>query len=432
MQIDSPRADEQIVETTVFEELESNVRTYCRRFPAIFTRARGDRMWDQHGREYLDFMAGAGALNYGHNHPTMKRALLGYLAEDRPVHTLDLHTPAKAAFLSAFRNVILAPRHLDYRVQFTGPTGANSVEAAFKVARRATGRSNIVAFTNGFHGGSLGALAASGNLSKRSAGGVSLGDVVHLPYEGYLAGSMDTIAYLEAVLDDPAGGVETPAAVVVETVQGEGGLAAAGGEWLRRLEQVVRDRGILLIVDDIQAGCGRTGRFFSFEEAGIRPDLVCLAKSISGFGLPMALTLIRPELDVLEPGAHAGTFRGNNLAFVTATAALSLWADPAFEKEIQSLCAEFDTRLTELAGRHPALGAEVRGRGLMRGLFFARPGVAAEVSRRAFERGVLTETSGARGQVLKLMPPVTTEPTTLHTGLDRIADSVRECAADQS
>jgi diaminobutyrate-2-oxoglutarate transaminase len=415
----------------VFDELESAVRTYCRRFPAVFTRAKGHRMWDEDGREYLDFLSGAGALNYGHNPEGPRRSLVDYLLADGPVHGLDLHTSAKAGFLRRFRDVVLAPRGLDYRVQFTGPTGTNAIEAAFKTARRATGRTDIAAFTGGFHGLSLGALAASATAFKRGAAGVALNHVTRMPYEGYAGDGVDTIDYLTRLLDDPGSGVGLPAAFVVESVQGEGGLACASPEWLRRLADVAKQRGILLILDDIQAGCGRTGDFFSFEAAAIVPDLVCLSKSISGYGLPMALVLVRPEHDLLGPGEHSGTFRGNNLAFVAASACLDLWADPEFAERIRRNAREFGIRLAELAGRFSGLGCVPRGRGLIRGLAFADPGLADRVSRAAFALGLLVETSGARGEVLKIMPPIVTGPEDLGHGLDVLADAIESAASQE-
>ncbi|WP_129306972.1 diaminobutyrate--2-oxoglutarate transaminase [Streptomyces sp. L2] len=413
----------------VFDELESAVRTYCRRFPAVFTRASGHLMWDEQGREYVDFLSGAGALNYGHNPAGAKAALVEYLLADGPAHGLDLHTSAKARFLERFREVVLAPRGLDYRVQFTGPTGTNAVEAAFKTARRVTGRTDIVAFTGGFHGLSLGALAASATAFKRGAAGVPLGHVTRMPYEGYFGPDTDTVDHLTRLLDDPGSGVDKPAAVIVETVQGEGGLAVASPGWLRRLAEAVRARDILLIVDDIQAGCGRTGTFFSFEDAGIVPDLVCLSKSVSGYGMPMALTLIRPDLDRLGPGEHSGTFRGNNLAFVTAAACLEHWADPEFTARLRAHATVLDGLLTELAARHPELGCAPRGRGLIRGLAFTDDTTADRVSRAAFERGLLVETSGARGQVLKLMPPLVTGEEDLRHGVRILAGALESVSA---
>jgi diaminobutyrate-2-oxoglutarate transaminase len=417
--------------TAVFEELESAVRTYCRRFPAVFTRAKGHCMWDDGGKEYIDFLSGAGALNYGHNPDGPRQSIVDYLLADGPVHGLDLHTAAKAEFLRRFRAVVLAPRGLDYRVQFTGPTGTNAVEAAFKTARRVTGRTDIVAFTGGFHGLSLGALAASATAFKRGASGVPLPHVTRMPYEGYAGEGVDTIDYLTRLLDDPGSGVDLPAAFVVESVQGEGGLACASPEWLRRLAEVAGQRGILLILDDIQAGCGRTGDFFSFEEAGIVPDLVCLSKSISGYGLPMALVLVRPEHDQLGPGEHSGTFRGNNLAFVAASSCLDFWADPEFATRIRRNATGFGTQLTELAARFAPLGCSSRGRGLIRGLAFDDDGVADRVSRAAFSLGLLVETSGARGQVLKIMPPIVTGAEDLARGLAVLADAIESSTREE-
>lgn len=412
--------------TSVFDELESQVRTYCRRFPVVFDRASGARMWDEEGNEYLDFLSGAGALNYGHNHPVLKQALIDFLASDRVVHSLDLHTRAKRDLLETFRRVILDPRGMRYRVQFTGPTGTNAVEAALKIARRVTGRTSIAAFTHGFHGLSLGALAASATGFKRAAAGVPLAHVTRLPYEGFAGGSVDSIRYVEALLEDPGSGVDLPAAFVVETVQGEGGLGAASPEWLRRLEEVARRHDVLLIVDDIQAGCGRTGPFFSFEEAGIEPDVVCLSKSVSGYGLPLALVLVKPELDQLGPGEHSGTFRGNNLAFVGATAAAELWDDPAFEARVLRGAELFGELLEGIARRFAPAGCTVHGRGFLRGLSFHDDGAAERVSRAAFERRLLCETSGARGEVLKLMPPIVVEEAPLVEGLALLAAAIEK------
>ncbi|HEX5568468.1 MAG TPA: diaminobutyrate--2-oxoglutarate transaminase, partial [Streptomyces sp.] len=288
--------------------IESEVRSSCRNWPVVFERGRGSRMFDRDGRAYLDFFAGAGALNYGHNHPALKRALLDYLEQDGVTHSLDMFTAAKEDFLTQFAARVLDPRRLDYRVQFPGPTGANSVEAALKLARKVTGRHSIVAFTGAFHGMSLGSLAVTGNAAKRAGAGVPLGHTWRVPYDGFAGGQVSGLKLLDSMLADSGSGLDLPAAVIVETVQGEGGVNPAGLTWLADLAELCGRRGILLITDDIQMGCGRTGPFFSFEAAGITPDIVCLSKSISGYGLPMSLTLFRTELDVWQPGEHNGTF----------------------------------------------------------------------------------------------------------------------------
>lgn len=409
----------------IFNELESEVRSYCRSWPAVFDRAAGSWLSDIDGRPYLDFFSGAGTLNYGHNHPDIKAALLDYLSEDRVVHSLDMFTRAKAEFLGRFRDVILAPRGLDYKVQFPGPTGTNAVEAALKLARKVTGRDRIVSFTNAFHGMTLGSLSVTGNSMKRNGAGVPLNNTMALPYCGFLEDGVDSIDILEAMLDDRGSGLDLPAAVIVETLQGEGGINLASPLWLRRLADLCTRREILLIVDDIQMGCGRTGPFFSFETAGITPDIVTLSKSLSGIGLPLAVTLFKRDLDVWNPGEHNGTFRGNNPAFVTATAALRFWTDDRLETETFAKAEVVHSSLTKIAEQYVDRGAQVRGRGLVWGLAFDDPAITAKVCRRAFDNGLLVETSGPDDSVVKVMPPLTVAVADeLEPGLQILADAV--------
>ncbi|WP_315833797.1 diaminobutyrate--2-oxoglutarate transaminase [Bradyrhizobium prioriisuperbiae] len=405
----------------IFEQYESKVRSYCRDVPVVFRKASGHVLTDESGVSYIDFLSGAGALNYGHNHPELKRAIIDYMVSDGVTHSLDFYTEAKRGFIREFQDTILAPRKLEYRIQFTGPTGANAVEAALKLARRATSRQTVIAFTNSFHGMSLGALSVSGARRKRSGAGMPFTAVDRVPFDGYLGAGVDTLDYLEDVLGDPGSGIDLPAAFIVETLQAEGGLNEASVTWLRRLQDIAHRHGALLIVDEIQAGCGRTGPFFSFERAGLKPDIVCLAKSIGGFGLPMALVLMRPDIDVWEPGQHNGTFRGNNLAFVAGAAALRLWRDPAFEAATLRKARLLRTRLSEIA---QTSGAQVRGLGLLQGLAWPDRGMARRIAQRAFPVGVIVETCGAWDQVLKVMPPLTIPDKALAQGLDRIADAV--------
>jgi len=290
------------VETTVFDDLESEVRSYCRNWPVIFDTAKGSHITDTDGKKYLDFFAGAGALNYGHNPDVLKRPLLEYLSRDGITHGLDMYTSAKGEFLHTFENLVLKPRGLDYKVQFPGPTGANTVESALKLARKITGRESMINFTNGFHGMTLGALSVTGNSMKRGGAGIPLVHATPMPFDNYFDGTVPDFLMFERLLEDAGSGLNEPAGVIVETVQGEGGINPARIEWLQGLEDLCRRHGMILIVDDVQMGVGRTGPFFSFEAAGIKPDIVCLSKSISGYGLPMALTLIKPELDQWGPG----------------------------------------------------------------------------------------------------------------------------------
>lgn len=416
------------IDDSTFTDNESEVRSYCRNWPTVFGRARGSWITDIEGREYLDFFAGAGALNYGHNNPILKEALLEYISGDGITHGLDMATVAKGQFLETFRDKILAPRNLDYKVQFPGPTGTNAVESALKLARKVTGRESIVSFTNAFHGMTLGSLSVTGNSMKRAGAGVPLVHSTPMPFDHYLDGTVEDFSWFERVLDDSGSGLNTPAAVIVETVQGEGGVNVARAQWLRGLADLCRRRDILLIVDDVQMGCGRTGEFFSFEEAGITPDIVTLSKSISGYGLPMALVLIRRDLDVWAPGEHNGTFRGNNPAFVTATAAIDqFWSDDALTRDVHRKGRQIDEVFSTLAARHQ--GLSTRGRGMVRGLVFDEATSAAKVCAHAFGSGLLAETSGPSDEVVKLLPPLTISTEELDRGLGILVDSVEAVIA---
>ncbi|HEY4007362.1 MAG TPA: diaminobutyrate--2-oxoglutarate transaminase [Pseudonocardia sp.] len=409
----------------IFEALESQVRSYGRNWPVVFDTAVGSRMNDVNGRSYLDFFAGAGALNYGHNNPALKGALIDYLQRDGVVHALDMYTSVKARFLEAFDEIILKPRNLDYKVQFPGPTGTNSVESALKLARKVTGKEAMINFTNGFHGMTLGSLSVTGNSMKRGGAGIPLVHATPMPYDNYFDGKFPDFLWFERVLKDSGSSLNEPAAVIVETVQGEGGLNQARAEWLRGLSDLCQRHGILLIVDDVQMGCGRTGPFFSFEIAGIQPDIVCISKSISGYGLPMALTLIKPEHDQWGPGEHNGTFRGLSPAFVTATETLRhYWRDDTLQRSTLAKGERVEEALTQLAGESSG-GLEVKGRGLARGLGFAQAELADKVQAAAFERGMLMETAGPSSEVAKLMPALTISDDELEEGLEIFADAVR-------
>lgn len=415
---------------SVFETLESEVRSYCRGWPAVFDRAQGSRLTDEDGHSYLDFFAGAGSLNYGHNNPVLKRALLDYLERDGITHGLDMATTAKRTFLETFENLVLRPRDMPHKVMFPGPTGTNAVEAALKLARKVKGRESVVSFTNAFHGMSLGSLAVTGNAFKRAGAGIPLVHGTPMPFDNYFDGTVPDFLWFERLLEDQGSGLNKPAAVIVETVQGEGGINVARPEWLRALKELCERRDMLLIVDDIQMGCGRTGGFFSFEEAGIVPDIITLSKSISGYGLPMSLCLFLPELDIWEPGEHNGTFRGNNPAFVTAAAALqTYWADGELEKQTARRGEQIEQSLLALAGESDDPGFSFRGRGLVWGLEFADKERASAICARAFELGLLLETSGPEGEVVKLLPPLTVSPEELDEGLRVVARAVRETAA---
>jgi diaminobutyrate-2-oxoglutarate transaminase len=408
------------------DDRESAVRSYCRTWPTVFDRASGSWLYDEDGRPYLDFFTGASALNYGHNNPALKRALLDYLESDRVVHSLDMYTVAKSEFLAAFGELILGPRELDYRVQFPGPGGTNAVEAALKLARKVTGRTEVITFTGGFHGMTLGALAVTSNRLHRAGAGVDLPHAVAVPYGCRLDGAEPGAPGIESLLRESGVALNQIAAAIVETVQGEGGINVAPLDWLAELAELCQRHGIALIVDDVQMGCGRTGPFFSFEAAGIKPDIVCLSKSIGGYGLPMALTLIRPDFDIWKPGEHNGTFRGVNPAFITGTAALQVyWRDKDLENATLAQGERVRAALAEIARSVPGTPMQPRGRGLANGLAFTDSELASKVSSGAFQRGLLVETAGPNDEVIKLLPPLTATDAEIDQGLALLADAVQ-------
>ncbi|MGK0405518.1 MAG: diaminobutyrate-2-oxoglutarate transaminase [Oleispira sp.] len=416
----------------IFKEIESEVQSYARSFPCIFTRAKDEFMWDSEGNRYLDFLAGAGTLNYGHNNDHFKDHLVKYIMDDGITHGLDMHTKAKGDFLNTLNEKILKPRDMEYMVQFTGPTGTNAVEAAMKLARNVTGQQNIVTFTNGFHGVSLGALSATGNSHHRNAAGVSLTGIHRMPFDGYLGDGIDTTEYLDKVLSDSSSGINSPAAVLVEPVQGEGGVNVASIEWLQNLEKVCKKHGILLIVDDIQSGCGRTGTFFSFEESGIKPDIITMSKSLSGYGLPFAVVMMKPELDQWKPGEHNGTFRGNNLAFVTAKHAIDhYWSDDKFSNEVKAKGEYVKKQLADIVGQYGEGNFSMKGRGMFQGINCVSGEIASKITKKAFEKGMIIETSGADDQIVKLFCPLTITQENLEKGISILRESIKEVCSKE-
>jgi len=417
-------------EVSIFNRRESEARSYCRSFEAVFTKAKGAEMTDAEGRTYIDFLAGCSSLNYGHNDVDMKQALTEHIAGDGIAHGLDMYTAEKAKFLEAYEENILKPRGMDYKVMMTGPTGTNAVEAAMKLARKVTGRRNVVSFTNGFHGMTMGALSLTGNAGKRAGAGCgSLCGATHMPFDGAFGDDVDTLSQMEMMFDNPSSGVDAPAAFIFEPVQGEGGLNAASNEWMQGVARLAKKLGALLIVDDIQSGCGRTGTYFAFEEAGIEPDMITQAKSLSGFGLPFAALLIKPEHDIWKPAEHNGTFRGNTHAFVTGRVAIEkFWKDDAFQNEVQKKSAILAEGLQAVAD--VVSGARLKGRGMMQGVDVDSGELAGDICARAFEKGLIIETSGAHDEVVKVLAPLTIPEETLRKGLNILLDAARDATVN--
>lgn len=413
------------MEISIFESNESEVRSYCRKFPVVFEKAKGDKMYDQDGNEYIDFFCGAGALNYGHNNDFIKNRVIDYLMNDNIVHSMDMYTVSKGNFIEYFENSVLNPRGLDYKIMFTGPTGTNANEAALKLARKVTGRTNVFALMGCFHGMTLGTLALTTEEAARKGAGVPLHDVTHIPAP-YMFPQLDTIEYMERLINDDHSGVDMPAALVIEAVQAEGGIYLLPLEWMKRAREFCDKHGILMICDEVQIGNCRTGKFFAFEWSEIKPDIVTMAKSIGGMGMPFALTLIRPDLDIWAPGEHNGTFRGFQLATVAGRAGLEYMNDHHVEGEVVRKSKIVDEILkVEL----PKISKKLsyRGIGLIWGIDFSAfpEGTAKKAGAECFRRRLVIELAGRNDCVLKLMPPLVISDEDLMKGLSIIVDSVK-------
>lgn len=420
------------MDTQVFEQYESQVRSYCRSFPTVFTTSKGSVLTDENGKTYIDFFCGAGALNYGHNNEYIKEKIIAYLENDGIAHALDMYTVAKREFMEFFEKKVLIPRGFDYKIMFPGPTGTNGVEAALKLARKVKKRTNVFALMGAFHGMTLGALSLTTDTASRGGAGVPLEHVTHIPAP-YMFPELDTVRYMETLLGDDHSGVDKPAALVIETIQAEGGIFVFEKEWLQRVETFCKTHDILLIVDDVQVGCGRAGSFFSFEEAGIHPDMVVLSKSIGGFGMPFALTLFRPELDLWSPAEHNGTFRGNQLSIVAAKAGLEVMLEEKVEAQVRQKAEIIEKFFAEeVASISNAI--EIRGKGFIWGLDFKKLG-GGEFARRimttAFENGLIVERVGRDNAVIKVMPELLIPEETLYRGLEILRDAVKACVGEK-
>ena len=412
---------------TIIEENESQVRSYCRKYPVVFTSAKNSMIYDEEGNAYVDFLAGCGALNYGHNNGEIKSEVIDYILKDNITHAMDMYTTAKGEFIKTFKEKILDPKDLNYKIMFCGSTGTNAVEAALKLCRKNKKRSNVIAFMGAFHGMTLGSLALTTDRTSRDGAGVSLDNVTFVPYETTMEG-FDSLRYLETVIKDDHSGIEKPAAIFLETVQAEGGINVASVEWLKGVEKLCRENDILLVADEIQVGCSRTGTFFSFERAGIKPDMVTLSKSIGGYGFPMSLLLIRDDLDIWKPAEHNGTFRGNQIAFVAARKAIEYNIEHEVDKQViekGALVKEYiEKEILPLSDK-----IFFRGIGLIWGIDFSKfddPELSHRIADKCFEKGLIIERAGRGDTVLKIVPPLTIFDYELFKGLDIIRESIEE------
>lgn len=418
---------------------ESNARSYPRRIPIVLARAHGVYVQDTRGQIYIDCLAGAGTLALGHNHPVVVEAMQSAMADGLPLHTLDLTTPVKDAFVQEIFDSLPLEFARKARIQFCGPTGADAVEAALKLTRTATARHTVLAFQGAYHGMTMGTLSLSGNLGPKQALGGLLAGVQFLPfphqYRCPFGGTGETLLethlqYLKHLLEDPESGVTRPAAMILETVQGEGGVIPAPARWLKGVREITRAYRIPLILDEIQCGIGRTGDMFAFEHSGILPDVITLSKAIGG-GLPLSVVLYHEELDQWQPGAHAGTFRGNQLAMAAGTATLRFIKKEQLMVHVRRAGARLLEHLMALKAEFPWIG-DARGRGLMLGMEIIDPAQtnvaesapviesvpvterappadgnrARRFQRACLERGLIVELGGRHGAVVRFLPPL--------------------------
>jgi diaminobutyrate-2-oxoglutarate transaminase len=408
---------------SIFSERESEVRGYCRIYPVVFDTAQNARQTDTEGNEYIDFFAGAGVLNFGHNNEYMKNAMIAYLQSNGVTHSLDMHSRAKQAFMERFVNTILEPRKMPHKLQFMGPTGTNAVEAALKIARRVTGRQEVVAFSRGFHGMTLGSLACTSNSVFRNAAGVPLNHVSHYAFgcdkpcmNCDMGCNLASLKALRARFLDTSSGLEAPAAFLIETIQAEGGVNIADTTWLLEVRKLAKELGAIFIVDDIQVGCGRTGSFFSFDGIDLDPDIVCLAKGIGGMGTPLAMNLVKPEIDAhWKPGEHTGTFRGQGLSFVAGTEALAYFENDHLMKQVLENGRIIENAIKPLEEKYSHL--QLRGKGMIYGIDVGTGEKAKAIVNGCFDDGLLVSACGSGGRVVKLIPPLTIPEQDLKEGL---------------
>jgi 2,4-diaminobutyrate 4-transaminase len=425
------------------EKRESNARTYPRHFPFAVAEASGSYIRDLDGNVFIDFLTGAGVLSLGHNHPELVAAATEQMGIF--THGLDMPTPAKDAFTEAQLSMLPVGMRDRMKIQFCGPTGANAVDAALKLCKTATGRGGIVSFQGGFHGSSHAAMAVTGNVGQKRPITNGMPGVSFFPFSSCsrcpLALDPETcqtncVSFLERALRDPNGGLELPAAVIMEMVQGEGGVIPARKEFVQRVRRLTRELDIPLVVDEVQTGCGRTGTWFAFEAYDIEPDVIIASKALSGMGLPVAIVLYAEELDTWAPGAHTGTFRGNQLAFAAGTRTIEIIRRDDVLGNVRAREDQIRGRLTEELAGHPAV-LEIRGKGLMWGIELTAPGdgrtvaeLAEDVQARALRSGLIIELGGRDDCVVRMLPPLNVTAEVVDMALTILLRSVEDAYSD--
>ncbi|MBQ8353468.1 MAG: diaminobutyrate--2-oxoglutarate transaminase family protein [Spirochaetaceae bacterium] len=433
------------------ELTESNARSYPRKFPFAIAKAKGSWVTDVEGNKYLDFLCGAGTLALGHNDSEINQTMVDLLTGDAPLHTLDLTTPVKDKFVHTLLSLLPGELKDNAKVQFCSPSGTDAVDAALKLCKTATGRTSVIAFQGGYHGMGHGALALTGNLTAKNKVHGLMPDVHFFPYPysyrcpfglGGEAGVKAACTYFEHVLKDPESGITKPAAVIIEPIQGEGGVIPAPVEFLQTIRRVTQELDIPMIVDEIQCGVGRSGKFFAFEYADIVPDVILTSKAIGG-SQPLSVVIYNKKLDKWEQGAHAGTFRGNQLAMAAGTVVMNRVSKPEFLEEVREKGKIIEERLLALKAKTKIIG-DVRAKGLMIGTEFVNPKgqpdgigslptsgeIAAKVQKICFENGFVAEKGGRGGSVMRCLCALNITKDEINTAMDIFEKVVLQVAKE--
>ena len=428
-------------------DFESSARSYPRKFPVALTKAKGSWVEDADGKRYLDFLCGAGTLALGHNDDEVNNAMIDLISSGAPLHTLDLTTPVKDRFVETIFSTLPEKLRSNAKIQFCSPSGTDATDAAIKLCKTATGRGTVMAFSGGYHGMGHGALALTGNHNAKNRVQNLMPGVQFMPYPysyrcpfgfGGEAGAKAASAYFERMLKDPESGVTRPAAVILEAIQGEGGVIPAPASFLQTVRRVTEELSIPLILDEIQCGMGRSGNIWAFEESGIVPDVILMSKAIGG-SQPMSVVVYNKDLDKWSAGAHAGTFRGNQLAMAAGTVVLNRISDQNFLDEVRRKGNVIKDAMLKLKSSVSIIG-DVRGRGLMLGVEFIDPNgnkdimgnpepsgeIAAEIQRRCFEKGLIMEKGGRNGSVMRCLCALTVSDSEISTMLDIFSSAAME------
>ena len=432
-------------------DYESSARSYPRKFPLAIAKAKGAVVEDVEGNRYIDFLNGAGTLALGHNDDEVNQAMVDLIQSGAPLHTLDLATPVKDRFVETLLSIIPEELASKAKIQFCSPSGTDATEAAIKLCKTATGRGSVIAFSGGYHGMGHGSMALTGNCNAKNHVQNIMPGVQFMPYPysyrcpmgiGGEAGTKACIAYLERLLKDPESGVTKPAAIILEPIQGEGGVVPAPVEFLQAVRRITRELGIPMICDEIQCGMGRSGKVFAFEYADIVPDVILISKAIGG-GQPLSVVVYDKALDLWGPGAHAGTFRGNQVAMAAGTVVMKRISDPEFLKEVVRKGEKMRSRFLKLKEEVSIIG-DVRGKGLMLGVEFIDPNgpkdimgnpepggeVALKVQRLCFENKLIMEKGGRNGSVMRCLCPLTITDEQIDEAMDIFEKVVKEVDAD--